>query len=165
MDRIKKEMDEFEDTKKLISALTEDKLNGFNKDYLVEVSVCLTTEIKKAFQEIKKLTDEKKKLSSKLDELEKLNKPVNKYADYPKDKDYIAKLLFILSKNETAMTFEDIANAFFKLEHDLNERWRNPNKSISKIISRACKFQVIKREKVYGNVGCYGYCLLDNRLI
>jgi hypothetical protein len=47
------------------------------------------------------------------------------------------------------MTFDEIVEAFYMLEPDLDEQWRSPNKSISKIISSAVKFGVIERSKLY----------------
>ncbi|HKC66772.1 MAG TPA: hypothetical protein VKG26_00945 [Bacteroidia bacterium] len=157
MDTEKKIPDAFEDTKKLINALSEEKLNNYDKDELIEISLGLADELKKVFREMKRLTVEKEKLKAKVEELGTPKQPVTKYEGYPRNKDYIAKLLFILSKNETDMTFEDIVKAFYLMESDLDERWRNPNKSISKIISRACNFQVVMRKKAYGNSGYYIY--------
>jgi hypothetical protein len=160
MNTEKKEKDKFADTKKLLNNMPEEKLKDMDKDDLINLSLCLGNELKKIFKEIKKLDYEKGRLHTKLEELENAKNPAYKYSGYPRDKDFISKLLFILTKNETAMTFEDIVNAFFQLETNLDEKWRNPNKSISKIISRACSFHAITRKKMYGNNGYYIYELL-----
>jgi hypothetical protein len=159
MDTEKKKTDPFEDTKRFIGNISEQKLNKYDEEGLKEISLVLADELKRAFLEIKKLTNEKEKLKAKIIETENAKQPTHKYEGYPRNKDYIAKLLFILSKNETDMTFEDIVKAFYLMETDLNEKWRNPNKSISKIISRACKFQVVIRKTAYGNSGYYIYGL------
>jgi hypothetical protein len=90
--------------------------------------------------------------------LEKV-KPVNKYTGYPSNKDFIAKLQFILCQNSDPLSFEEILTAFCSLEPRLNYLWRNPRKSISKIISRACKFGVISRRKVFGAYGAFVYVI------
>jgi hypothetical protein len=163
MNTEKKKLDAFEDAKKLLNALSEDKLKELDEEKHIDITLCLVDELKKAFREIKKLSDEKEKLITKIEDLEKTKQPlhIHKYDGYPINKDYVAKFLFILSKNETDMTFEDIVSAFYQMETDLDERWRNPNKSISKIISRACNFQVVTRKKAYGNSGCYIYGLIS----
>jgi hypothetical protein len=147
------------DLKKVIQFASEDKLRNMDSEELLNVSMCYANELKKSLKEIKRLSYENERLKNKIEDLENQKKPNHKYEGYPINKDYIAKLLFILSKNDTEMTFEDIAAAFLFLENDLHEKWRNPNKSISKIISRAYNFQMITRKKMYGNNGVYVYGL------
>lgn len=108
-------------------------------------------------KEIEKLESKNEKLQKRIEQLENEKKPTHKYSGYPANKDYIEKLLFILSSNKASMTFEEIVSAFYLLEPSLNDQWRNPNKSISKIISRAVGFGVIKRSKIYGEHGCFVY--------
>jgi len=144
---------------KIVQTALAGKLKNLDEDGLLDAALYLAEELKDALNENKTLARDKTKLENKIKELEESQKPLPKYSNYPYDKDYIAKLVFILSKSETVMTFEDIVNAFLQLETDLDEKWRNPRKSISKIISRACSFQVVCREKAYGYNGYYVYGL------
>ena len=154
--------DPYETTKKLMLVASEEKLKGMDEAYLINLSLCFKNELNKTFREIERLKYENEKLLKKMEDLENAQKPTHTYAGYPKHKDFIAKLLFILSKNKAEMTFDDIVKAFFLLENDLDEKWRSPNKSISKIISRACNFNMVIRKKVYGNNGYYVYGLLKD---
>jgi hypothetical protein len=103
-----------------------------------------------------------RKLQKRTEELQKVKKPTDRYAGYPLKKDYIAKLKFILERNKREMTFDEIVEAFYLVETDLNEKWRNPNKSISKIISRAVRFGVVIREKKFGEYGGFVYQRKNN---
>lgn len=151
--------DPFADTRKLLSKISEDVLKEKDPETLMELSLGLAQELRKTLRIIIRLEADKEKLELSIKGLQEAQKPAYKYAGYPGQKDFIAKLIFILSKNDQGMSFEDIVSAFFDLEPDLKDRWTNPAKSISKIISRACKFSVIDRRKAYGEHGYFAYSI------
>lgn len=59
------------------------------------------------------------------------------------------------------MSLDEIVEVFFQRETDLEEKWRNPKKSISKIISRAVRFGAVLRKRIYGEHGLYVYGKLN----
>lgn len=130
-------------------------------EVIAEFAHKLELEYNKHVREIEHLTLKNEKLQKRITELENAKKPTHKYSGYPVNQDYITKLHFILSRNKNNTTFEEIVNAFYLLEPDLDEKWRNPNKSISKIISRACKFGAILRQKIYGEYGNFVYSVIN----
>ena len=143
--------------KSISNAQLRERIYALSKEKLLEFAYELSKAYYKQEKRIETLQDELEKLQKRIENLQKPKKPADKYAGYPMKKDYIAKLKFILERNKRAMSFEEIVEEFFQLESDLNERWRNPNKSISKIISRACRFGTILRSKAYGNHGYFTY--------
>jgi len=149
----------FNRAQKTIKELRMKELSQNTGDSLAQYAYELEKERDKQETIIKGLTKKIEKLTEKLQDLENSLKPTHKYEGYPKDKDFIGKLIFVLSKNTPGMSFEDITSAFTLLEPGLKDQWLNPNKSISKIISRACRFGVVLRAKLYGNNGQFVYSL------
>jgi hypothetical protein len=135
------------------------ELEKYDAEFLLDFSIKVSKSLDWSVKQLKRLLQEKEKLIKRCEELEKINKSVNKYADYPRNRDLISKLQFILSKNGDPLPFDEIVAAFQLLEPDLNYFWRNPRKSISKIISRACKFGVIVRRKIFGSHGSFVYTI------
>lgn len=156
-----------EDTKKarrILDSVRMSELLRFSAEVLAKHIISLEKELVRDEIEINSLLKKNQELEERIEKLEKPPDPMAMYNDYPKEKDFIGKLLFILSKNKGALTFEEIYEVFSALEPDLEDRWTNPGKSISKIISRACKFGVVSRAKIYGNYGNYNYYLTQNNL-
>lgn len=145
------------------NAQMREKISVLPKDRLLEFAYEAAKACNKHEKQLEKQQSEIDRLKKQIEELQKPKVPVDTYAGYPAKKDYIAKLRFILERNKRPMSFDEIAEAFFKLESDLDEKWRNPNKSISKIISRAVRFRVVNREKKYGGFGEYRYKIAGNQ--
>lgn len=159
MNNRKDEIDPHAEDKKALAIINKEFLGRKEKEYLIELAMALTNDLKASYKETKKAINDKNRWQRKYEELENSIKTTSKYSGYNPNKDFIEKLLFILSRNEPRMTFEEIMEAFYTLEPNIDDRWREPNKSISKIISRACKFGAVLRQKKYGEHGDNVYSL------
>lgn len=102
-----------------------------------------------ALKEIEKLREEK----------ESPNKEQNKYEGYDKSKELLEKIIFILKRNKSGMSFAEVKDTLLTLEPELKYRWGNPNKSITHLLSKGCRFKVIVRLKKYGDAGNFVYNL------
>lgn len=68
-----------------------------------------------------------------------------KYEGYNCGWKQIQKILFILESNGSAMSSSELLKALLALEPKFKDTWRNPQKSICRIIGRAIKHGLIIR--------------------
>lgn len=124
------------------------------KETLAKYSAKLEIEYKKlekkyegALKEIEKLKAEK----------ENAKKERNKYEGYDKSKELLEKIVFILKRNKAGMSFTEVKDTLLSLEPELKYRWGNPNKSITHLLSKGCKFAVLVRSHKFGSYGTFVY--------
>jgi len=82
-------------------------------------------------------------LQRKITDLESALSSTNKYDGYDSGWKQIRKVLFILKSNGSAMSSSEILDALLSLEPKFSDTWRNPKKSICRIIGRALKLGLL----------------------
>lgn len=127
-----------------------------DKETLAKYSAKLEIEYEKlekkhetALKEIERLRSEK----------ESAKKERNKYEGYDKSKELLEKIIFILKRNKSGMSFIEVKDALLSLEPELKYRWGNPNKSVTHLLSKGCRYKVIIRSHKHGDYGNFVYNL------
>lgn len=95
-------------------------------------------------------------LRRKVADLESVLNTNSKYEGYNYKWKQIKKILFILETNNAAMSSAEILKTLLSLEPKFADTWRNPKKSICRIIGRATMFGLIVKRK---NNNVYQYNL------
>jgi hypothetical protein len=82
----------------------------------------------------------------------------NKYSGYNKTKTLVEKAIFILTRNNKEMSYEEIKEAFLINEPELKKRWKDINRCITHILGTAYGYGAITRSRAYGcNHGPFRY--------
>jgi len=126
------------------------------KETLAKYSAKLEIEYEKQEKKYEAALKENEKLRA---EKESSKKEQYKYEGYDKSKELLEKIIFILKKNKSGMSFTEVKDTLLSLEPELKYRWGNPNKSITHLLSKGCRFKVLVRLKKYGDEGSFVYNL------
>lgn len=112
---------------------------------LVDVALKRDEEIIELLKEMSELKYKAKELEYRLKvyEPEKYDRP--NYMGYEANWPNVRKIVFILKRNFQALTSSQVMQVLLTLEPAYKFAWRDPANSVSRLLSKACKHNLITR--------------------
>lgn len=147
-----------EKAKEALNAFRAKELMEYPKETLAKLACKQEIEYAKLKKEHESLLKQYKKLQEENFAL-KNEKKNHKYEGYDKSKELLDKIVFILKRNKSGMSFTEVKDTLLLLEPELRYRWGNVNKSVTHLLSKGCGFGVLIRFKKYGSKGSFLYNL------
>jgi len=146
-----------EKAQKILDEINLNKLLSKDREIVARMCIDYDTQLREADKVISKLEKDIERMERVIESLKNAQNSDFKYAGFDKSKTLIEKIRFVLERNKTNMTYQEIKDTLLSLNPELNERWGNANKAVTHLLSKACRYGAIVKSKIYGNHGYYCY--------